>query len=334
MKKLLYLFLFSLLIYSCKKDMNIANFSGKIVHQNSDSLVISNPDLNFSQTIKIDKDGTFTSDLTIENGLFSISDGTEYTLIYLEKGDDLKVNIDAKNFLNAIRFSGDRAKENNFLATSVINEEGLLSDTGLMNLPKADFDTKIKAYVQEFNNRLKNDILSSDFIVSQQLEINDLKKYYEDQYLEKNYFTLKLGKGVPSPKFVNYENYNGETTSLDDLKGKYVYIDLWATWCPPCKYEIPYLQKVEEEFHGKNIVFVSISLDNSKDHDTWRKMVSDKKLGGIQLYAKEDKQFPTAYKVASIPRFILIDTEGKIIDANAPKPSKPALVELLNTLDL
>ena len=47
-------------------------------------------------------------------------------------------------------------------------------------------------------------------------------------------------------------------TKLEDLRGKYVYIDVWATWCGPCRGEIPYLQKVEEKYKGKNIEFVSI----------------------------------------------------------------------------
>ena len=61
-----------------------------------------------------------------------------------------------------------------------------------------------------------------------------------------------------------FENYAGETSSLEDFKGRYVYIDVWATWCGPCKKEIPYLKAIEEKFHNRNIEFVSISVDEGK----------------------------------------------------------------------
>ena len=75
----------------------------------------------------------------------------------------------------------------------------------------------------------------------------------------------KLIPGSPSPKFSNYENFNGGTTSLDDFKGKVTYIDIWATWCLPCRGEIPALKELEKKFHGKDVAFVSISIDQNKD---------------------------------------------------------------------
>nr|WP_320120420.1 TlpA disulfide reductase family protein [uncultured Marinifilum sp.] len=141
----------------------------------------------------------------------------------------------------------------------------------------------------------------------------------------------KLDKGMPSPKFVDYENCAGGTSSLDDFKGKYVYIDVWATWCGPCRGEIPHLQKVEHKYHGKNIEFVSISVD--QDKDKWKKMVTDKELGGVQLIAS-DKQFTDAYAITGIPRFILIDPAGKIVSKSAPRPSNPELITLFNELGI
>lgn len=146
----------------------------------------------------------------------------------------------------------------------------------------------------------------------------------------------KVGKGQPSPKFSGYENHKGGVTSLDDLKGKFVYIDVWATWCGPCKAEIPALKEVEKKYHGKNIEFVSISVDKAKDHEVWKKMVSDEKLGGIQLFADKDweSSFVTEYLIKGIPRFILVDPNGIIVNSNAPRPSDEKLIELFKVLKI
>ncbi len=146
----------------------------------------------------------------------------------------------------------------------------------------------------------------------------------------------KLSKGRPSPKFHDYENHAGGTMSLDDLKEKYVYIDVWATWCGPCKKEIPFLKEVEKKYHGKNIAFVSLSIDKEKDHEKWRNMVTEKELGGIQLFADKDweSQFVKDYEIQGIPRFILIDPSGNIVDFKAPRPSSPELIDLFNELNI
>ena len=140
--------------------------------------------------------------------------------------------------------------------------------------------------------------------------------------------------GAVSPKFTNYENYKGGITSLEDLKGKYVYIDVWATWCGPCRGEIPYLKRWEKKYHGKNVHFVSISIDHNKEE--WKEMVASKKLGGIQLFAPKGvkDRFMLDYKINAIPRFILIDPDGKIVDVDAPRPSDPALIGVFKKLNI
>ncbi|WP_430933191.1 TlpA family protein disulfide reductase [Saccharicrinis sp. 156] len=143
----------------------------------------------------------------------------------------------------------------------------------------------------------------------------------------------KTKKGNPSPKFVDYENCAGGTSSLDDFKGKYVYIDVWATWCGPCLAEIPHLKKVEHKYQGKNIEFVSISVDVEKNKEKWKEMVADKELGGVQLRAI-DKEFMDAYSISGIPRFILIDTRGNIVSRSAPRPSNPELITLFDELGI
>ena len=190
---------------------------------------------------------------------------------------------------------------------------------------------------------LKNDVIDylSSFLVSPGNEnmesvynffmnnsTNEDTKTKLTETFEKN---KNLVKGKPSPQFVNYENHKGGELSLADLKGKYVYVDVWATWCGPCIREIPSLKEVEKQFHNENIEFVSTSIDQAKDHDKWISMVKDKDLGGVQLMADKDwsSKFVKDYAIQGIPRFILIDPNGNIVSADAPRPSDPKLVELL-----
>ena len=127
-----------------------------------------------------------------------------------------------------------------------------------------------------------------------------------------------LKKGMPAYEF-SFEDMDGKMLTMADFKGKYVYVDVWATWCNPCLGEIPYLKKMEEEFKGKNIAFVSISVDQTQD--PWRAMVVNDTLKGVQLWAGQAKEFSEFYKITGIPRFMLFDQEGNIMEASATRPS-------------
>lgn len=159
--------------------------------------------------------------------------------------------------------------------------------------------------------------------------------FFKEDLTKKYNKTKSLSSGKVSPAF-EYENHKGGKTSLASLKGSYVYVDVWATWCGPCRQEIPALQKVEQQFHGKNIKFVSISIDAKKDHEKWNKMVTDKQLGGIQLFADNDwnSEFVKGYAIDSIPRFIIIGPDGTIVNADAPRPSDSKLTEFLGSLKI
>ncbi|MEQ3501024.1 TlpA family protein disulfide reductase [Tenacibaculum mesophilum] len=335
MKKLVYLLAFSIALISCKeKQKDYVTFSGKITNKNSETVTISNPQFKFNKVIKVGEDGTFKDTMNVKDGFYRFFDGKEYTALYLKNGADINMTIDAKKFDETITYTGVGFEESAFLAKASLEQKKLFEDKELMNLPELDFRSKVSNFVDDFNKRFEGASLDSTFVASQKQSIAGLENYLTKMYNDKQYITKKLAKGAESPKFVNYENNAGGTTSLDDLKGKYVYIDLWATWCQPCKNEIPFLKKVEEKYHNKNIEFVSISVDRQKDYETWKKMIVDKELSGVQLYAKEDKAFMDAYRVSGIPRFILLDPEGKIIDSNAPRPSNPKLVELFESLNI
>ena len=123
----------------------------------------------------------------------------------------------------------------------------------------------------------------------------------------------------------------GKEYTLVDFRGKYVYIDMWATWCGPCKREMPYLKALEEEFKDAEIVFLGLSVD--KDKEAWENMVRQGELTGVQLYLGTGSRFQEGYSVESIPRFILLDKEGIIISNDMTRPSAKETAETLRNLE-
>ena len=136
--------------------------------------------------------------------------------------------------------------------------------------------------------------------------------------------------GKMSPDF-KAQDINGTEYTLADFRGKYVYIDMWATWCGPCKRELPYLKALEKEFEDAQIVFVGLSID--KDKQAWEKMVGTGGLTGVQLYLGTQSKFQEAYRIEGIPHFILLDKEGRIIDNNMTRPSEEATAQTLRNLN-
>jgi len=122
-----------------------------------------------------------------------------------------------------------------------------------------------------------------------------------------------------APSFT-FNSIQGNQISLSDLKGKYLYVDVWATWCRPCLQQLPAMKELEEKYRDTNTEFVSISVDNDRDKAKWQKMVQDKQMGGIQLFAGKRTTFHQDYEISTIPKFLIIGKEGEIINDNAPRP--------------
>jgi thiol-disulfide isomerase/thioredoxin len=160
----------------------------------------------------------------------------------------------------------------------------------------------------------------------QSLESND--RYVKEINIAYNKWQPLL-KGNTAPDFT-YKDISGKDISLSSLKGKVVYIDVWATWCGPCLSELPFLEKLQQTFKtNKDVAFVSVSID--KDANAWKKMVKEKSMKGIQIIAQSDwnSQIVRDYIIQGIPRFIIIGKEGQIIDANSIRPSNSKLVKIL-----
>ncbi len=122
------------------------------------------------------------------------------------------------------------------------------------------------------------------------------------------------------------KRFGGGTLALDDLKGKVVMLDFWATWCPPCREEMPYLVKLAKEFEPQGLVFVAASRD---DLETAPYEVAafvnrhQPDLGPYVVYATDE--IASAFQVTALPTLYFLDREGKVVDAQRGMLTEDAL---------
>lgn len=332
MKKIIFLTAIVIVFMSCNKEApkDYVTLFGTITNPVSDSLVVTEIG-SVIKKIDVNEDGTFSDTLKVRGDKYFITHGNAMAPLFLKNGYNLQIDLDAKELNKTIVFTGKGADDNTFLKKSHSIIMKSASGPSILELEEEMFEQKLTQYIESLSSLLKNTKnLDPTLISLQNIEIDRQEKLYRRLYKMDDYLATVLAKGNVSPKFVDYENYAGGTISLDDFKGKFVYIDVWATTCAPCIKEFPFLKNLEAKYRGKNIAFVSISTDSPKRYDKWKAMVAEKELLGTQLYDNDDKTFSNAYKIVYIPRFILVDPDGNIVSADAPRPSDEKLITLFD----
>mgnify|MGYP003633931782 CR=1 FL=1 len=327
------------LIISCKNEpitKDYVTISGKITNKTDDILNIAGQQV--SKKITLNEDGSFSDTLKVVDGFYLVQNGNQNTFVQLKNGYDLSMDFDGNGLKSSISFAGLGAGTNNYLSEKIRfqENENFSNFNELFELDKEAFDTKVASLKSTLGALIENAEDLDPTIKANELKSNDqLITFLESNYEEQHGILMKLGKGKPSPKF-SFPDVNGKNIALDDLKGKYVYIDIWATWCGPCKREIPFLKDIEEAYKDKNITFVGLSIDTQENKDRWLAMVEERGLGGHQILADKDweSNFIREYYITAIPRFVLIDPQGNIVAADAPRPSEPRLLELFRSLEI
>jgi len=342
MKKISLALLTLLVIASCKNEhpKEYLSVSGKL-ENNKDSLITISGRTGVVKTISINNDGSFKDSLKVRKGaIYSFQTNREKrVLIYLKNGFDIDIRGNSEKFMTSFKFSGNGASNSNFILAQLEKNKKLGNPAALFALEEEAFYAKMSVLKKEYDSILSSyknlDSALVDMVTTQNKQ---MFAYFKNNYNSNK----KIAKGRPSPKFENYIDIKGGKKSLDSFKGKYVYIDVWATWCGPCIREIPALDKLEKEYHSKNIAFVSISTDEFRRsggsweaaEKKWSNFVKDRNMSGIQLWSGKDTRFQQEYQINGIPRFILIDPQGNIVDANAPRPSDPRLRNIFNSLNI
>jgi prepilin-type processing-associated H-X9-DG protein len=115
---------------------------------------------------------------------------------------------------------------------------------------------------------------------------------------------LSLAKMAPA---FTVTALDGSRFNLDEMGGRVVLIDFWATWCGPCKAELPHMKKIAKEFAGQPLVIISVSWDS--DAAKWKDFIDKNEMTWIQ-YRDADRSLSRAFDVQAIPHYFTIDTDG------------------------
>jgi thiol-disulfide isomerase/thioredoxin len=176
---------------------------------------------------------------------------------------------------------------------------------------------------------LQTDSLSRNRLFAS--EINNIKN---TDYRDKLYSKLEQinisQKGAAFPD-IRLLNDQGKAVNLSKFRGKYVIIDLWATWCVPCRQIRPVFEARNNQYrYYQNLQFVSVSIDENQSK--WKNYLKTKPSDIPQFWLPDAEKLMNMYKIQSIPRFIIIDPEGKIFNLNTPFPDEDNFVEILDKL--
>lgn len=146
-----------------------------------------------------------------------------------------------------------------------------------------------------------------------------------------NQLLKTLQRGKPAPDFMAV-SLKKDTFNLSSFKNRYLVIDVWATWCGPCKQESPNFERIAEKYSSDKIAFVALSIDQNKRMWEYEAYENSKKV--LQLLSTDMKTLGQSYGFESIPRFLFIGPDGKIINIQMPRPStaefEDAIVRELN----
>ncbi|MDV3726035.1 thioredoxin [Elizabethkingia anophelis] len=158
------------------------------------------------------------------------------------------------------------------------------------------------------------------------IQDRELKGYLQGKLISLN----QSQKGMPFPD-LSFTDSTGNAQKLSQFRGKYVIIDLWATWCQPCLEIRPTFEARERSYkYYQNIQFLSISVDQDKKR--WENFLKTKPSKTLQWHLPDSNKFATEYGIQGIPRFIILDPQGKIYNMNAPSPNEDNFVEIMNQI--
>ena len=330
------IFLLSIMTFGCKEEkkhpfsvieVNVIN------HQSLDSLIIYDKDMSWKiKSVLRFKESNIVIDTMniLENKLYQIYsflDGKQGELgeLVISKNSKIAITLNEKELFESIDYSGNFKLSNNFLAYSK-KYQNQLSEMVRNGIDQEELEILIDKKGVLINEKgISLNIVDSlrTYVKFKFSEFSNLLKQKNTKYLYKESLVNTIGNNF---SFIDIDKNN---ISLKDFQGKYLYIDVWATWCKPCKVEYVFLKQLEEHFSNNNELQI-ISISTDREFDKWEKYITKSSIEGIQLYSGAKSDFVKFYDIGALPRFIFLDKEGRVI---SPEEIRPSNSELLKKLE-
>lgn len=238
----------------------------------------------------------------------------EYNMLYKKNQYSNDIALTGKKYNEAFELYNNKEQ----------TEENLRKLKALSSDLNKLYNAQIKEFVDFIPQYSKSSalmmIIYNNLISGSIDELQKALKGFDQQLLDKNYYAKEIAQkvnmvkaaevGKMAPDF-EIKSLDGKLVKLSSLRGQYVLIDFWASWCGPCRKEIPNLMKVYNEFKDKGLKLIGVSIDD--DEAKWKKAVLEEKLNYLQLLDSE-KQTMKLYNYNGIPFIILISPEGVILE--------------------
>ena len=304
-----------------------ATISGVVTNHIGDTIKFYAPDSTYITVLD-----TVTGNFSVEfdwdtTASVSFFHGMESTKMYLQPGDDITLTIDTEQFDESISYEG--SDESSYYAWQYLTEENSeYPDISMSS--DGELDSLFNTYFAPFLDKAASFKESNPAFYA---SIVDGIENHKEYTLTRRSVLAALPQPGEAATDFTYPDKDGNNVALSDFIGSVVYVDVWATWCGPCRAEMPFLHDLEAEYSDKNVTFIGVSVDEEKNRQVWLDMMEEKDMQGVQIFADGWSQITKDYAINGIPRFMLFDTEGNVSNLNADRPSsddiRPAIDALL-----